>query len=179
MDLDLSQTQFLRMVFHFGSLWLNYDSNKHRSSIKRMIAEMSIPLAAAFGAASLAQMLASSSQALKTSEEAKDIEWMSAKIENGPNIYSENALLVSVAMMQDREVFALLFDSLSGSSPRIKSYMMKLDAEPDVAEAIAQETFVMIWRKAVQFDAEKTRRAPEFSPSPVTCVLTACARKNV
>lgn len=117
-----------------------------------MIAEMPIPLAAAFGVAPLAQMLDSSSRALTTSEEAKDIGWMSAKIENGPNIRSENALLVSVAMMQDREAFALLFDRFA---PRVKSYMMKLGAEPDVAEEIAQETFVMVWRKAVQFDAEK------------------------
>ena len=77
---------------------------------------------------------------------------MSANLENGPKMRSENDLLACVADRQDRGAFALLFNRLA---PRVKSYMMKLGAAPDVAEEIAQETFVTVWRKAIQFDAKK------------------------
>lgn len=66
---------------------------------------------------------------------------------------SDNDLLRMIASDKDRDAFTRLFGSLA---PRVKSYMMKLGADPDTADEIAQETFVIVWRKAALFDARKS-----------------------
>lgn len=73
--------------------------------------------------------------------------------DKGPHDLSDNDLLARVGNNQDRDAFARLFKNLS---PRVKAYMMKLGAAPEAAEEIAQETFVTVWRKAVQFDRSKS-----------------------
>ena len=66
---------------------------------------------------------------------------------------SNNDLLSRIASDRDRDAFAALFSALA---PRVKSYMMKLGAAPEMAEEVAQETFMSVWRKAAQFDSTKS-----------------------
>ena len=59
------------------------------------------------------------------------------------------ALIEAVAMRQDRAAFASLFEYFA---PRIKAYMQRAGANEASAEELAQETMLMVWRKAVLFD---------------------------
>jgi RNA polymerase sigma-70 factor (ECF subfamily) len=72
---------------------------------------------------------------------------------NGQSVMSDSDLLLRVATHQDRDAFSRLFESIA---PRIKAYMIKSGADPLTAEEIAQETFIVIWRKAAQFDRQKS-----------------------
>jgi RNA polymerase sigma-70 factor (ECF subfamily) len=58
-------------------------------------------------------------------------------------------LLVAVAELQDREAFAELF---AYYAPRVKSYLVRLGADSALAEEIAQDVMVTVWRKAGLFD---------------------------
>jgi RNA polymerase sigma-70 factor, ECF subfamily len=63
--------------------------------------------------------------------------------------------LASVAQRRDRQAFAQLFHWFA---PRVKRYMQRQGADPDLAEDLAQETLVQVWRKAGQYDP--ARAAP-------------------
>lgn len=54
-----------------------------------------------------------------------------------------------VAQSRDREAFGLLF---SHFAPRVKSYLMRTGSAEGVAEDLAQEALVTVWRKAALFD---------------------------
>jgi RNA polymerase sigma-70 factor (ECF subfamily) len=58
-------------------------------------------------------------------------------------------LLVAVATRQDRDAYAELF---SYYAPRVKSYVLRLGADSALAEEIAQDVMVTVWRKAELFD---------------------------
>ena len=58
-------------------------------------------------------------------------------------------LLVAVAQRQDRDAFAELF---AYYAPRVKSYLLRLGADSALAEEIAQDVMVTVWRKAGLFD---------------------------
>ncbi|UUX52239.1 sigma-70 family RNA polymerase sigma factor [Nisaea acidiphila] len=58
-------------------------------------------------------------------------------------------LIEAIAERRDREAFRLLFEHFA---PRLKSYLMRLGADPAAAEDVAQEAMVMVWRKAESFD---------------------------
>jgi RNA polymerase sigma-70 factor, ECF subfamily len=58
-------------------------------------------------------------------------------------------LISAIAVSQDRFAFAALFELYA---PRIKSMLMRIGATPEAAEDIAQETLLMVWRKAAYFD---------------------------
>lgn len=58
-------------------------------------------------------------------------------------------LLVDVAQQQDRNAFAELFAYFA---PRVKSYLLRLGADSALAEEIAQDVMVTVWRKAALFD---------------------------
>ena len=58
-------------------------------------------------------------------------------------------LLAMVAERQDRDAYAQLF---SYYAPRVKSYLMRLGADSGLAEEIAQDVMVTVWRKAALFD---------------------------
>lgn len=47
-----------------------------------------------------------------------------------------------------RQLFALY-------GPRVKAYMMRQGADAQIAEDLAQETMLMVWRKAAQFSGDK------------------------
>jgi RNA polymerase sigma-70 factor (ECF subfamily) len=58
-------------------------------------------------------------------------------------------LIQAVAWRRDRTAFATLFDYFA---PRVKSYLLRCRMAPNVAEELAQETLLMVWRKADAFD---------------------------
>jgi RNA polymerase sigma-70 factor (ECF subfamily) len=60
--------------------------------------------------------------------------------------------IVAIAGSRSRECFALLF---SHFAPRVKSYLLKLGARPELAEELAQETLLTVWRKAAYFDPSR------------------------
>ncbi|MFC7292656.1 sigma-70 family RNA polymerase sigma factor [Hirschia litorea] len=63
-----------------------------------------------------------------------------------------SAELVLVGRQQDKAAFSKLFAHFA---PRIKSTMLRYGLKNELAEEVAQETFVLVWRKASQFDPEK------------------------
>jgi len=64
-----------------------------------------------------------------------------------------SGLIVKVAAERDREAFVELFDHFA---PRLKGYLMKQGADAALAEEIAQDVMVTLWRKADLFDPKKS-----------------------
>lgn len=60
--------------------------------------------------------------------------------------------IAAIAADHSRESFALLFGRFA---PRVKSYLLKLGARPELAEELAQETLLTVWRKAAYFDPSR------------------------
>ncbi|SDG89184.1 sigma-70 family RNA polymerase sigma factor [Roseospirillum parvum] len=67
-----------------------------------------------------------------------------------------SALLVAVGQRRDRAAFARLFAHFG---PRLKSYLMRLGAQPNQAEDVVQEAMLMVWRKAHLFDPQRAEAA--------------------
>jgi RNA polymerase sigma-70 factor, ECF subfamily len=61
-------------------------------------------------------------------------------------------LLQRIAERGDAEAFNELFQSFA---PRVKSYMMRQGADPTTSEELAQETLLMVWRKAGLYSRDK------------------------
>ena len=59
------------------------------------------------------------------------------------------ALIQAIAARGDRTAFAALFEHFA---PRVKSYLLRLGVPAAAAEELAQETLLLVWRKAAQFD---------------------------
>lgn len=57
-----------------------------------------------------------------------------------------------IARDKDKAAFKALFQHFA---PRVKAYMLKLGTENSLADELAQETLLMVWRKAEQFDRSK------------------------
>ena len=62
------------------------------------------------------------------------------------------ALLAAVASARDRLAFAKLFDHFA---PRVKSFMLRKGASPELAEDLVQETMITVWTKASQFAPQR------------------------
>jgi RNA polymerase sigma-70 factor (ECF subfamily) len=60
----------------------------------------------------------------------------------------------AVAEAGDRQAFAVLFKHFA---PRVKAYLMRSGTAGEVAEELAQETMVMLWRKAASFDPARAQ----------------------
>ena len=58
-------------------------------------------------------------------------------------------LVAAVAARRDRSAFAELFAFFA---PRLKAFMMRGGAGADVAEELAQEAMIQVWRRADSFD---------------------------
>ncbi len=58
-------------------------------------------------------------------------------------------LIHAVAKSEDRTAFEILFQHFA---PRIKNFMKRSGMRDEVAEELAQETLLMVWRKAALFD---------------------------
>src|SRR5215469_254572 len=67
-----------------------------------------------------------------------------------------DALLGRVAAQQDKAAFAVLFAHFA---PRVKAYLLRLVASSAVAEDLAQEALLSVWRKARLFDPAKASAA--------------------
>jgi RNA polymerase sigma-70 factor (ECF subfamily) len=63
-----------------------------------------------------------------------------------------NCLAEAVARQGDRQAFAALFKHFA---PRVKSYLIRLGTAEGLAEELAQEAMVSVWRKAPSFDASR------------------------
>lgn len=59
------------------------------------------------------------------------------------------AMITRVAQNHDRQAFALLFDHFA---PRLKSFMMRKNASPELAEDLVQEAMIAVWMKAGLYD---------------------------
>ena len=75
-------------------------------------------------------------------------------VQRGPFVplFDHNALIVAIARSADREAFAKLFDHFA---PRVKGLLMKAGTSAELAEEVAQETLLAVWRKAAMFDPAK------------------------
>lgn len=58
-------------------------------------------------------------------------------------------LLLAVAERQDRDAFAELFGHFA---PRLAAFVMRSGADRELAEELAQEAMISVWRKAGSFD---------------------------
>ncbi|WP_243367775.1 sigma-70 family RNA polymerase sigma factor [Microvirga solisilvae] len=58
-------------------------------------------------------------------------------------------LLLSVGTGRDKDAFSALFQHFA---PRIKTYLMRSGCPGNVAEELAQEALLSVWRKAASFD---------------------------
>jgi RNA polymerase sigma-70 factor (ECF subfamily) len=62
------------------------------------------------------------------------------------------AQIAAIAERADRDAFASLFNHFA---PRVKRYALRLGATPELADDLAQETLLTVWRKAGSFDASR------------------------
>lgn len=67
-------------------------------------------------------------------------------------LFDPNSLIAAIARSGDRAAFAALFDHFA---PRVKGLLMRGGAPPELAEEVAQETLLAVWRKAALFDPAK------------------------
>src|SRR5512139_1291397 len=58
-------------------------------------------------------------------------------------------LIEAIAIRQDRAAFASLFRHYA---PRVKAFIMRGGSDAETAQEVAQETLIMVWRKAATFD---------------------------
>jgi len=77
-------------------------------------------------------------------------------------------LLIAVAQHRDDQAFANLFSEFA---PRIKAFMLKGGADGAVAEELAQETMVQVWRRASSYDPVKA--------SASTWIFTIARNKRI
>ena len=67
---------------------------------------------------------------------------------------AELAQLVGrIAARRDREAFRLLFDHFA---PRVRGFLIRRSLTPALADDLAQETMLAIWRRAESYDAAKS-----------------------
>ncbi|NVK20375.1 MAG: sigma-70 family RNA polymerase sigma factor [Methylocystaceae bacterium] len=60
--------------------------------------------------------------------------------------------MVKVSKDRDKQAFATLFEHFA---PRVKSYVFQLGSDETMAEEIAQQTMLQVWRKGHTFNADK------------------------
>lgn len=67
-----------------------------------------------------------------------------------------NDCIARIARDNDEAAFEAVFRHFA---PRLKSYFMRLGADPSQAEEIAQEALVLVWRNSARFDPAKANVA--------------------
>ena len=76
-------------------------------------------------------------------------------LKDGPIDYSGddfNAMICAIAENEDKDAFIALFEHFA---PRVKSFLMKGGADPELADELAQETMLTIWNKAKSYNPEQ------------------------
>ncbi len=71
---------------------------------------------------------------------------------NDPLAAEFDRCVLAVAASSDREAFAELYGHFA---PRVKGYLARLGAPLNLAEDLAQETMITVWRKAAMFDPSR------------------------
>ena len=62
-------------------------------------------------------------------------------------------LLVRVGRERDKAAFSELFEHFA---PRIKSFLLRLGTDDSIAEEVAQEAMIMVWRRAETYDVRQS-----------------------
>ncbi|SIQ29324.1 RNA polymerase sigma-70 factor, ECF subfamily [Bosea sp. TND4EK4] len=77
-----------------------------------------------------------------------------AMVQRGRSVvlFDPNRLIAAIARSGDRQAFAELFDHFA---PRVKGLLMRGGASAELAEEVAQEALLAVWRKAALFDPTK------------------------
>ena len=73
-----------------------------------------------------------------------------------PHGEGASALIVAIARQRDRRAFAEIFAYFA---PRLKAYLQRSGTPAGVAEEMAQETLLVVWRKAEQYDPARAGAA--------------------
>src|SRR5260221_2034399 len=77
-------------------------------------------------------------------------------------------LIAAIAARQDRAAFETLFRHYA---PRVKAFVMRGGADAEAAQEVAQETLIMVWRKAASFDPTRA--------SASTWIFTIARNKRI
>lgn len=80
-------------------------------------------------------------------------EFRRAAVDERVTSESEEQLLLRVAA-GDRAAFANVFNAYAR---RVKSYLIRLGASPAIAEDLAQDAMVSVWRRAASYDPAKAK----------------------
>ena len=80
--------------------------------------------------------------------------WFVSKMSGRPKPTPEHCaeLVRRIAESHDKSAFGEIFDLFSG---RLKSYFLGLGTSESDAEELVQETLILVWRRAAQFDGAK------------------------
>lgn len=92
-----------------------------------------------------------------------------------PDADADEALLARIAA-GDREAFAALFRAYAG---RIKAYLIRLGAPGAVAEDLAQDAMVAVWRRAASFDASRAKASTWLFVIARNCWIDRLRRERV
>ncbi|WP_299980366.1 sigma-70 family RNA polymerase sigma factor [uncultured Pseudoteredinibacter sp.] len=68
--------------------------------------------------------------------------------------YDWDSYLVAVAGTGDRKLFMVFYDHFA---PRLRSWLIKLSGDKELAQELSQETFLQAWRRASAFNPEKAK----------------------
>ena len=100
---------------------------------------------------------------------------VSDKIESNKNVSSESSdkkrwtnLIKKVETFKDSSAFEELFNHFA---PRVKAFLMKSGADPQMAEECSQEVMATVWRKAHLFDPSRA--------SASTWIFTIARNKKI
>lgn len=66
--------------------------------------------------------------------------------------FDATGLIDAIAQQRDRAAFGKLF---AYYAPRVKGYLMRRGATTELAEELAQEAMLIVWRKASLFEADR------------------------
>ena len=73
--------------------------------------------------------------------------------DNSKKLSTWDELLVRVGRDRDKSSFAELFDYFA---PRVKSFLLRFGTDMSMAEEIAQEAMIMVWRRAETYDSRQS-----------------------
>ena len=73
-----------------------------------------------------------------------------------PGVDDMDGWMLAIAQHHDRQAFARLFEHFA---PRLKTWLMRTGSEPEFADDLVQDAFVLLWRKAAQFDPARAHVA--------------------
>jgi len=71
---------------------------------------------------------------------------------NNVDLPDFSKLLSNIGLNQDKDAFASIFEHFA---PRVKSYMVKSGCVDEMAEELAQQTLLQVWRKSQLYDSQK------------------------